>query len=502
MRHMGERSQRASKSNGFVNRRSPVRIRQVAPQPVSGSSGLRADEPDASARLSQEDALWRAWRGDTSSEAPSDWAPCRFCGVRCSSQLDGMATNDGLPWASCGACFEQELGDPVRVLEQLLEVPASEGNPSDRCSRCKAPFEKREGSPAESRHPGSDHCVGCQSHIEERAHLDRMVEIERNAIPGYMWRRATGGSVWHLVSIGGRLSHPDEWAKSLCGWYPRKAVARWVEVSSSADVRCGNCDRRARVFGKPAPTSKPQEASDGTVDVPSRGQLRGVVGLDDGVPGADATRAIHDDASRRRDGVAIRLETGLPGSGRAAVPAHECTNNEPSRGHGGRTGEAAGHPKEVTRLASAPRYGASSDLPPVIDPAVVDRHLCRAEWWRQGASDADASARRDFVWRRRQRTAPSHWPDMPALRSTSPRIRGAALPKDVLLEISMGLRLSWNQHKAAALCSRERGESYCWRIQGMRSCFEGYLSLQAVLFPPLDVGPLTLAPIDRAPGAR
>ena len=89
--------------------------------------------------------------------------------------------------------------------------------------------------------------------------------------------------------------------------------------------------------------------------------------------------------------------------------------------------------------------------------------------------------------------------ELEQLLSSSPYV--ALLPKGVFLDISHRLRRCWNSHKRAALYLRARGESYSWRIQGMRSCFGGWISLQAVLFPPLDVGPLTLAPIDRAPGA-
>lgn len=77
---------------------------------------------------------------------------------------------------------DAETQRKVRELRNRGREVSRENPYRRRCSRCKAPFEKREGSPAESRHPGSDHCVGCQGHLEEREYLDRMRKIERGSV--------------------------------------------------------------------------------------------------------------------------------------------------------------------------------------------------------------------------------------------------------------------------------------------------------------------------------
>lgn len=49
-------------------------------------------------------------------ELPADWPPCEVCGERCDSQLQGMESNDGQPWPTCGGCCDDELVDDVDEL--------------------------------------------------------------------------------------------------------------------------------------------------------------------------------------------------------------------------------------------------------------------------------------------------------------------------------------------------------------------------------------------------
>lgn len=56
-------------------------------------------------------AAWPDAFNDEETRAVRYIMPCRCCGVRCTSQLEGSTTNDGMPWPLCSGC-DPALDDP------------------------------------------------------------------------------------------------------------------------------------------------------------------------------------------------------------------------------------------------------------------------------------------------------------------------------------------------------------------------------------------------------